>query len=608
MYTYNKLIKSILKSTTLVRWSDYATAMSGLNVSVVSNDNDQCYSRSNYYSGADITLGTKFYTSAFHVDEKAKVSLVDVQSEYKKLGKIYIGVFYHELFHILYTPFEYARRKFNDISSGSFRQKASLVSNLLEDITIEGTGRYDFHSCCQYLDELITCYSMEENIKMLNEAIDNNPKEFSTLFSFLLYKLRVGNLKDIHPYSLYEDKKSFIDWGAYKCINTVNGVTRVNRQVAYALELCKLIDGEEPNKDNVENPKSNSKLDDDASKSKTASSGMGGVPIPNSSGKIENSGIRNTPQDTIEDTVEQARSPKDTNITHDDVDSACDPNKESMSMLANDEPQINIPHRAFKLNKFKNTAGNIAQYNQVVSENMLTINSVISIIRKMYSHNNTGWNRFQLKGAFDTSTACKKDNYKFFKKKDAPNQEADLVFEILVDNSGSMSGTKSTLAGKSLIVFAEALDRLHIPFRVDAFTEGDGAAITINLKDFTESYSKTKTNMTLFTEQFNVSALSTFCGNVDEANLSYVANELALTKQQDKVIIVISDGATCGSRTVLANVANSIEKRGVTVLGVGIMDYNVKDIYTNHIILKNKEDLEKLKDFLNQYLVKKIFK
>ena len=39
-----------------------------------------------------------------------------------------------------------------------------------------------------------------------------------------------------------------------------------------------------------------------------------------------------------------------------------------------------------------------------------------------------------------------------------------LVFEILVDNSGSMHGSKAKLAGKALIIFCEALNRLRIPF------------------------------------------------------------------------------------------------------------------------------------------------
>ena len=170
-----------------------------------------------------------------------------------------------------------------------------------------------------------------------------------------------------------------------------------------------------------------------------------------------------------------------------------------------------------------------------------------------------------------------------------------------------MCGTKAKLAGIALIIFCEALDRLHIPFSVDAFTEAN-AAVTISLKDYNELYSKTKTNMTLFTEQYNVRTLATWCGNIDEINLQYVSQELLERKEKDKVLIVISDGATCGSFKDLKKVAANVEKQGITVLGIGIFDNNVENIYNKHIVLREQKDLEGLGNFLNNYLVRKIFK
>ena len=170
-----------------------------------------------------------------------------------------------------------------------------------------------------------------------------------------------------------------------------------------------------------------------------------------------------------------------------------------------------------------------------------------------------------------------------------------------------MHGSKAKLAGKALIIFCEALDRLHIPFSVDVFTEGR-SAITISLKDYNETYAKTKTNMTLFTQQFDVDKLCTWSGNIDEINLQYVSYDLLQRKEADKVLLVISDGATCGSWKTLKQVASNIEKQNVTVLGIGIFDNNVENIYSKHIVLREQKDLEGLGAFLNKYLIGKIFK
>ena len=114
--------------------------------------------------------------------------------------------------------------------------------------------------------------------------------------------------------------------------------------------------------------------------------------------------------------------------------------------------------------------------------------------------------------------------------------------------------------------------------------------------------------MTLFTEQFNVDKLGTWCCNLDERSLKYCSDELDKQPQKDKILIVISDGATCGSIKVLRQQVDKISSRGTTVLGIGICDDNVTQAYKNHIVLKNIEDLDKLAPFLNNYLVKNIMK
>lgn len=609
-----KLVNVALSLKQLNKLSNYATARAGKDVRVISDSSYNCYSQHDYWTGLVITLGREFYQKTF--DDNVPVPYSEVKTKYVRVASIMFGAYYHELFHVLYTPFQYCQQ-ITSSCKPEFRSFAHQVSNILEDITIEGTGMNRYPYSIQYLELLTECFRQPSQIEMVTKAITDEPTNPGTMLAYLLHFCRETDMSQFPEYKLWNDNKEFIEWGAYKCINTIDPYLRTRRQMAFALELCKILDMKEPSKDNLENPDTESISNEANSTSIQSSSGSIGSravePMKNLT-NTASSGPRSStnPQDTDEDIKapsqlkEQKASRGGSEGAGEDPANA-DLTKAGITMLANDDPVSNYSHYADRLNKYVKTIQYLPEYNKVVREYDKQIRNVVAIIRKMLSQNNAGWSKFKMKGQFDVSTTYKKDNYKFFKKKNAPAPTADLVFEILVDNSGSMHGSKAKLAGKALIIFCEALDRLHIPFSVDVFTEGR-SAITISLKDYNETYAKTKTNMTLFTQQFDVDKLCTWSGNIDEINLQYVSYDLLQRKEADKVLLVISDGATCGSWKTLKQVASNIEKQNVTVLGIGIFDNNVENIYSKHIVLREQKDLEGLGAFLNKYLIGKIFK
>lgn len=609
-----KLVNVALSLKQLNKLSNYATARAGKDVRVISDSSYNCYSQHDYWTGLVITLGREFYQKTF--DDNVPVPYSEVKTKYVRVASIMFGAYYHELFHVLYTPFQYCQQ-ITSSCKPEFRSFAHQVSNILEDITIEGTGMNRYPYSIQYVELLAECFRQPSQIDMVTKAITDEPTNPGTMLAYLLHFCRETDMSQFPEYKLWKDNKEFIEWGAYKCINTIDPYLRTRRQMAFALELCKILDMKEPSKDNLENPDTESISNEANSTSIQSSSGSMGSravePMKNLT-NTASSGPRSStnPQDTDEDIKapsqlkEQKASRGGSEGAGEDPANA-DLTKAGITMLANDDPVSNYSHYADRLNKYVKTIQYLPEYNKVVREYDKQIRNVVAIIRKMLSQNNAGWSKFKMKGQFDVSTTYKKDNYKFFKKKNAPAPTADLVFEILVDNSGSMHGSKAKLAGKALIIFCEALDRLHIPFSVDVFTEGR-SAITISLKDYNETYAKTKTNMTLFTQQFDVDKLCTWSGNIDEINLQYVSYDLLQRKEADKVLLVISDGATCGSWKTLKQVASNIEKQNVTVLGIGIFDNNVENIYSKHIVLREQKDLEGLGAFLNKYLIGKIFK
>lgn len=611
-----KFVNAALSLKNLNSMSNFATAKAGKDVRVLAHPDNQCFSYDDWYSGMTIKLGREFYQDTFN--DKADVPVVDIKTKYHTVASVLYGAYYHELFHVLYTPFKYAYDQTRRCSE-YFRSFAHQVSNILEDVTIEGTGCNRYVFATPYIEAIKQCFTQESQLDMVRQAITDEPDSPGTMLAYLLHFCRDTDMSQFPEYKLWADHKAFIEWGAYKCINTIDPFLRTRRQLAYAMELCKILEMKEPSRDNMENPNMSQMESESQGLTQKSMGGLGTKatkPLNNFT-DVSSKGpsYSNTP---LEETDNDIKAPEEltemkagrspdgsTSSTESPVNA--DLTKDGITMMANDDPVSRYSHFAEKLNKYVKTEQYLSNYSRVVSQFEPDIRRVVAIIRKMNAINNASWSHYKMNGKLDSSTFYKKDNYKIFKKKNAPAPAADLVFEILVDNSGSMHGSKAKLAGKALIIFCEALNRLRIPFSVDVFTEAN-AAITINLKDYNESYDKTKTNMTLFTEQFNCNALATWCGNIDEINLQYVSQELLQRKEKDKVLIVISDGATCGSWKDLQITAENIEARGVTMLGIGIFDDNVKRIYKNHVILREQKDLEMLGAFLNTYLIGKIFK
>ena len=613
-YPISKFVNAVLSFKSLNKMSNFATAKVGKDVRVLALPESSCYSYDDWYSGMNIRLGRTFYVETFN-DHNA-VSITEIRSKYKRIASIYYGAFYHELFHVMYTPFRYAQEQTTNCPV-HFKEFAHRVSNTLEDITAEGTGCNRYPDAKPFIEALASCFKEPIQLDFCSEAITKEPDSPSTMLAYLLLFCRDTDMTQFPDYKIWNDNKEFIEWGVYKCINTIDPYLRIRRQLSFALELYKILDMKEPSKDNIEEPDM-SKMQSESNGIPNKGSGSLGDKVTEVLNNLTDVAKRGPQQDTKpEETDKDIKQPEELQVTKAQRGDGSAPpegslfnadlTQEGITILANDDPVSHYSHYTDKLNKYVDTTKYLPNYNKLLDEIEPLIRETVSIIRKMIATNNSSWNHYQMSGKLDSSTFYKKGNYKIFKKRNAPSIIADLVFAFAVDLSGSTKGEKAFFAGIALIALCEALNRLHIPFSVDGFTEGN-AAVTVSLKDYNESYDSVKTNMTLFTEQFRCRELSTWCGNIDEVNLQYISQKLMDRPEKDKVLVVISDGATCGSWKDLKQTAENIEKRGVTVLGIGLFDDNVKDIYKNHMIIKTRKDLEGLGYFLNKYLIGKIFK
>lgn len=200
---------------------------------------------------------------------------------------------------------------------------------------------------------------------------------------------------------------------------------------------------------------------------------------------------------------------------------------------------------------------------------------------------------------------------KLFQKKIANGIAPDLAVSILCDNSGSMSGNKSRVCTTAMLALARACQLCNIPIEVSCFTECWSMNYTIRMKRFEDSFDNAKdflgiTDYDVYSHYIDDDNLQNlqFCGNEDEVNLYYIWKEFQRNKHKDKLIIVISDGETCGSSDTLRKLVKEIEASGISIMGLGIQSRAVASLYTNYKLFDTKESLDGLPEFLTSTLFK----
>jgi len=169
----------------------------------------------------------------------------------------------------------------------------------------------------------------------------------------------------------------------------------------------------------------------------------------------------------------------------------------------------------------------------------------------------------------------------------------DTAVTLLVDCSGSMSGKKFEMACSGAGALAEALKPLNIAFNVLGFTntEGYDHPIIWVFNDFGERVSSSE-----LVDRFAI-ASGCLWENTDGDALAYASYILGLRKETRKVLLVLSDGSPEGRRSAgdihayTAMVTNDIEKSGVDLYGIGILDDNVRHFYKKHVVVDKLDDL-----------------
>lgn len=205
----------------------------------------------------------------------------------------------------------------------------------------------------------------------------------------------------------------------------------------------------------------------------------------------------------------------------------------------------------------------------------------------------------------------------------------DTAVTLLIDNSGSMSvnggrgyrssmhETKIYVAMVAAFALSQTLERVSIPHEMIGFTTGGyGANVTLNeamqkeyattggvrnwsrhiplvmpvFKEFSERVSpQVKQRIA-----YMACARPDMNSNIDGEAIEIAAVRLLKRREKRKVMIVLSDGQPAGAMNCdrhLKMVVEDVQKAGVDMIGIGIMDSSVKSFYPKAVVLNDLESL-----------------
>jgi len=243
--------------------------------------------------------------------------------------------------------------------------------------------------------------------------------------------------------------------------------------------------------------------------------------------------------------------------------------------------------------------------------------------RALSAKMNRGWEGGREQGKLDTKRLVSAFNGKpdVYKERD-PVPEIDTATTILIDCSGSMSGSKIRLANEIAIALAEALERTTVSYEILGFTDR-----SIGWKRFyrekvkgKEPFSRVEGLLHYVFKDYNESLLRAkpalggiHCyadrrENVDGEAIQWASRRLLKRHEKRKVMLVLSDGLPAfacsraggyedydlmGADAHCRYAVDEAIKSGIDMIGIGIQDSSVKKFYPDHVVVRNLDDLQK---------------
>ena len=195
----------------------------------------------------------------------------------------------------------------------------------------------------------------------------------------------------------------------------------------------------------------------------------------------------------------------------------------------------------------------------------------------------------------------------FFTRTRLPSEDQKLAVGLLIDESGSMSSAdRITYARMTAIVLYDFCQSLQIPVTIYGHTTPDGEA-GVALYSYAE-FDSLDTS-----DRYRLMDMSARNGNRDGAALRYVAEHLSKRPENQKLLIIISDGQPADygyygteAEADLRGIKKEYSKKGIILFAaaIGSDTENIKRIYQDGFLdITKLEELPKNMALLvKQYL------
>ncbi len=579
-------------------------------------------------------------------------SVTAAYSHVKKLDIVFKGLYYHEMGHLMFTDLRDRRIYEYDEKYSPFIHK---LMNILEDVVVE---RYGMGKKYPYVQKYFK-YLENEICKSQTSYIDTGtPHSF---LDFLFYKLRSRG-KFTGTNKNYEDHKKQIVPSLKAILLETNATERITKTILLAEYLIKNITWdftaktlpppsapiigspsagsggsgyplpmattpkkkpapsgkkeEEEEEDDGEGGSSPTKPSEDSSSSGVDSGGDSGG----------DSGDRGAPTDGDSPDKDAVKKVEDLDALAEDApyedtyDSANDKMIDTCKEVSDVFNEVLPQYDNYVEIHAKDYVESTDTAKQYVDKTILEVSPLaVGVAKALSVYKNRvrpRYNRGFPTGKLDIRSAMNNSlkkgcETKLFEKKVANGVAPDLCVSILCDNSGSMGGNKATVCTRAMIALAKACHMSNIPLDVTCFTSWNDKSIwTVRLKGFDDSFNDMKQyfgytdDSLMHCYNFDKEYIPHFYGNVDEVNIYFLAKQLEKVKHRDKLLIVISDGETCGATYKLKNLVDSLCKKGINVLGLGIQSKAVTRAYSEYELFDTKESLERLPEYLTKVLLK----
>lgn len=228
----------------------------------------------------------------------------------------------------------------------------------------------------------------------------------------------------------------------------------------------------------------------------------------------------------------------------------------------------------------------------------------------------SGLRRGKLNASSLARLASTGDDRCFRQRQDSTTK--DVAVSLVVDASGSMSGSKIHTAAAAAYAMSNVLDRLKIAHEVICFTTHMPSKVWTDRRNkiheaerkYKVEYSRTEClYMPIvkgFEERINTETKKRFgwlpnsgmlANNVDGECVEIAYRRLMQRKEKGKIMMVLSDGCPCAAGDYhaldqhLKDVVKGIEATPTKIIGIGIESDAVENYYSKNVVIHNVNEL-----------------